>query len=692
MRKLTEAEIEEILRDIPSYFPDYLPPEMKTSYTENMMKTLRESLRRESVHDDFTDMEEIRREILQHAGKSVIQPGEGVGVICAQSIGERQTQLSVAYEEPVRLYKGPGVCAMEDSIGALIDRYFNQHPEYTRTLENGSEILISTDLDLRIPMVSPSGICALIPIVEMSRHPPHGDLVRVTTASGRSVCTTLSHSHLTWDAVTQKIVPIEASKLKVGDRIPVLLRRRTWGMFDILTQQGRKDVSLNQGLDAASRDDAALWYALHAKRTRFVARDDKTWDLVLDEESIPENEIEDIYLDPITEIVKVSEKEYLLRHRHVYDFSVEGNQTFMMRNGIFVHNTLNSFHSSGLCVATVVTGVPRFLELLNATKEPKMSTNHFQLTTPVRDPKHLRDVVGSTLIHHFLHNLVISEKIFIEEKEDEFWYGAYETVFGNQFREYTSGITFMLDVDKIHRHKILLSKIKNRIEGTYGDISCVISPLYIGQIDIFVDTSSIQVSEEESMPQFLRTKNPIEIYLEEVVKPKLMDVEVCGIKGVKNFHYHKDNGVWKIQTEGANLMELLCLPYVDIETVSSNNMWEVYNTMGIEATREFLIEEFTNVVSSDGTFINPSHILLLVDVMTYQGNITSVSRYGMKKEQMGVLSRASFEESLDQFCNAGFYSEKDMIKSVSANIMVGKRSSIGSGLCSLMMDWNQIKG
>jgi DNA-directed RNA polymerase II subunit RPB1 len=120
-------------------------------------------------------------------------------------------------------------------------------------------------------------------------------------------------------------------------------------------------------------------------------------------------------------------------------------------------------------------------------------------------------------------------------------------------------------------------------------------------------------------------------------------------------------------------------------------MWEVYNTMGIEATREFLIEEFTNVVSSDGTFINPSHILLLVDVMTYQGNITSVSRYGMKKEQMGVLSRASFEESLDQFCNAGFYSEKDLIKSVSANIMVGKRSSIGSGLCGLMMDWKQIK-
>ena len=43
-----------------------------------------------------------------------------------------------------------------------------------------------------------------------------------------------------------------------------------------------------------------------------------------------------------------------------------------------------------------------------------------------------------------------------------------------------------------------------------------------------------------------------------------------------------------------------------------------------------LVEEFINVVSSDGTFVNNSHILLLVDVMTFNGIITSISRYGLK--------------------------------------------------------------
>ena len=42
-----------------------------------------------------------------------------------------------------------------------------------------------------------------------------------------------------------------------------------------------------------------------------------------------------------------------------------------------------------------------------------------------------------------------------------------------------------------------------------------------------------------------------------------------------------------------------------------------------------------NVVSSDGTFINERHVMLLVDIMTFTGNIISISRYGMKKNQCG---------------------------------------------------------
>ena len=48
-------------------------------------------------------------------------------------------------------------------------------------------------------------------------------------------------------------------------------------------------------------------------------------------------------------------------------------------------------------------------------------------------------------------------------------------------------------------------------------------------------------------------------------------------------------------------------------------MWEIYEIFGIEAARQSLIDEFMDVVSSDGTFINKRHILLLADIMTFSG-------------------------------------------------------------------------
>jgi DNA-directed RNA polymerase beta' subunit len=118
-------------------------------------------------------------------------------------------------------------------------------------------------------------------------------------------------------------------------------------------------------------------------------------------------------------------------------------------------------------------------------------------------------------------------------------------------------------------------------------------------------------------------------------------------------------------------------------------MWEIYEALGIEAARQFLLEEFMMVVAADGG-LSPSHIALLVDIMTYHGIIISVSRYGMKKESMGPLGKASFEESLDHFLRAGFFGETETIQGVSASIILGKRSRIGSGLCDVKMNLRQL--
>jgi DNA-directed RNA polymerase II subunit RPB1 len=69
----------------------------------------------------------------------------------------------------------------------------------------------------------------------------------------------------------------------------------------------------------------------------------------------------------------------------VYDLGVEGNHTFMVQSGILTHNTLNSFHFSGIGAKDVTLGVPRLKELLNATKKPSKPSCLVYLKRDVAD-------------------------------------------------------------------------------------------------------------------------------------------------------------------------------------------------------------------------------------------------------------------------------------------------------------------
>ena len=175
--------------------------------------------------------------------------------------------------------------------------------------------------------------------------------------------------------------------------------------------------------------------------------------------------------------------------------------------------------------------------------------------------------------------------------------------------------------------------------------------------------------------------------------PDLYNVIICGIEGVNDFFYQKDNNNnWYITTDGSNLKDILLLDIIDTFNTHSNDMWEIYYIFGIEAARQFLIDEFMYVVSSDGTYINERHVKLLVDVMTQHGIISSISRYGMKKDNSGPIAKASFEQSLDNFIKSSFYSELENLNGVSSNIMCGKKANIGTGMCELIQDfsyWNE---
>ena len=356
--------------------------------------------------------------------------------------------------------------------------------------------------------------------------------------------------------------------------------------------------------------------------------------------------------------------------------------------------TLNSFHQAGMSVATVTTGVPRFLEILNATKEPKATTNSFLLQEKFTKLDQCRKIIGNSLRYCQFKDIIESEQIYLE-KEDEPWYDSFELFYSSDFRLHNTCISFKLKPEIIYEYHIYPHIIKDKLEEEYDDIFVVFSPIHFLQIDVFIDLSTVMQDMQEEYAiaheagQNLKEHIYVSIFLKEILKPKIKSTFICGIDKISNFHISIEKQSIRVDTEGCNFYEIVCLPYIDQSSLKTNHMWEVLNVAGIEGVRRFLLEELINIVSSDGTYINPCHLLLLVDIMTHHGYIQSISRYGIKKDSNSILTKSSFEESLDHFSRACFFGEKELINSVSASIMCGKRSQIGTGKIKLEMNFEK---
>ena len=173
------------------------------------------------------------------------------------------------------------------------------------------------------------------------------------------------------------------------------------------------------------------------------------------------------------------------------------------------------------------------------------------------------------------------------------------------------------------------------------------------------------------------------IYIEECVIKELSNQLICGINGVENIYYtYNEKGEWFVDTDGSNYIEVLNLPTVDTTRTISNNMWEIYLVLGIEAVREFLIRECLEIMES----INICHVKLLVERMTFSGSISSISRYTMRNDDSGPMSKASFEESTDNFLRAAYECDLENTDGVSASIICGKKAKNGTGLMDLKLD------
>ena len=110
---------------------------------------------------------------------------------------------------------------------------------------------------------------------------------------------------------------------------------------------------------------------------------------------------------------------------------------------------------------------------------------------------------------------------------------------------------------------------------------------------------------------------------------------------------------------------------------TSNGVMEVKDVLGIEAARTTIATEIGSVMGDMG--IDPRHMQLLADVMTYKGEVLGITRFGLSKMRDSVLQLASFEKTPDHLFDAAAGMKSDLIEGVSECIIMGQTMSVGTG-------------
>lgn len=85
---------------------------------------------------------------------------------------------------------------------------------------------------------------------------------------------------------------------------------------------------------------------------------------------------------------------------------------------------------------------------------------------------------------------------------------------------------------------------------------------------------------------------------------------------------------------------------LDLNKLYCNDIHKVAETYGIEAATKVIVKEVQEVFKVYGIEVNPRHLLLIADYMTYNGTFEPLSRRGMDNSS-SPLQQMSFEASLN---------------------------------------------
>lgn len=171
---------------------------------------------------------------------------------------------------------------------------------------------------------------------------------------------------------------------------------------------------------------------------------------------------------------------------------------------------------------------------------------------------------------------------------------------------------------------------------------------------------------------------------------KLLSTRLQGVRGIDKTivveEKTKTSKEYVIKTSGTNLKGMLKLPEVDGTRTVTNDIKEISKVLGIEAGRMAIVNELYDVlIVKNGISVDIRHIMILADLMTYDGEVRGIVRSGITREKSSPFARAAFEETTKHLLEAAFKGEIEHLQGVVENIIVGQPIKAGTGLVQLVM-------
>ncbi|RDL37944.1 putative DNA-directed RNA polymerase III subunit RPC1 [Venustampulla echinocandica] len=332
--------------------------------------------------------------------------------------------------------------------------------------------------------------------------------------------------------------------------------------------------------------------------------------------------------------------------------------------------TLKTFHFAGVAGMSITQGVPRIKEIINASKVISTPVISCPLENEVQ-------IEAARVVKGRIEKTYVSDVIrFIEDM----WSAKRATlclsVDMEALNDMHLGITVENIAEAICRNKKL--KIKS------GDVSPVGDCIFVNVTHDGGGTrgSRSKVATEDEGPGARTRTAPEEksdlLLRVNHLKRALPTVVISGYPdATRAIIQTSEKSTHAVLVEGYGLRACMTTEGVIGTRCTTNSVMECKDVLGIEAARSTIAKEIGAVMGDMG--IDPRHMQLLADVMTYKGEVLGITRFGLAKMRDSVLQLASFEKTPDHLFDAAAGMKTDQIEGVSECIIMGQTMSVGTG-------------